>query len=264
MGEEAEIFKLEIDIVSSDDSRKRARQRDERHGGRQGSSGARGVAAGAGAAAATGGIRGAAILPGVGQVVKPEVKLNAQEVADQKKRLKKLTPSEKRAALKKSLKNIRSKAPRIDKNFFSNIASSTLRAAPLIGGALALGFFQVMNAERLSALDELTGNVGTLGNVIKAAREIKPRFEAAAKTISQTVDIGNAFGALGTLPPSGEFGELIPLLFKVNKAQSLQQFDLKEAMFRSAGSTVRKAIEKTATEGFVGGLVDTFRGGMRG
>ncbi len=256
MGEEAEIFKLEIDIVSSDDSRKRARQKDERHGGRQGSSGARtgaavggaGAAGAAGAATAAGGVRGAVIFPQIGKTIKE----------------KKLTPSKKKSALKKRLKAIRSKAPRLDKNFFANIAGSTLRAAPLIGGALALGFFQVMNAERLSALDELTGNVGTLGGVIKAAREIKPRFEAAAKTISQTVDIGNAFGALGTLPPSGEFGALVPLLFKVNKAQSLQQFDLKEAMFRSAGSTVRKAIVGTATEGLVSGLVDTLKSGMRG
>lgn len=257
MGEETEIFKLEIDIVSSDDSRRRARQRDERHGGRQGSSGARGgrgaAIGGAGAAVAAGGIRGAVIVPSIIPAAGGPVP--AKPI--------KPTPSQQKASLKKRLKAIRGKAPRLDRNFFTSVATSTMRAAPVIGGALALGFFQVMNAERLAALDEITGNIGTLGAAIAVAREVKPRFEAAAKTISQAVDIGNAFGALGSTPPAAAFGELIPLLFKVNKAQALQQFDLKEAMFRSAGSAVNKTIEGVQRVA-VDRLVDILRGGMRG
>lgn len=264
MAEEAEIFRLEVDIVSSGESRDKTRGKKEEeasHGGRQAASGERVAATSAQASASgTGGarVRIAPPAPGSSSVAKP-----GGERPGGGAKIQKPSASEEKTDLLKRLKQLKSKAPKVDKNFFTNMASGTMRAIPWVGGALAFGFWEVMNAERLAALDEITGNTTNLGATIAAAREIKPRFEATAKTIGNIVEIGNAFGAIGDSPPAAAFGDLIPLLQKVNHAQALQQFDLKESLFRSAGSTVRKTLEESNKTQLVTDMIASLSEGMR-
>ncbi len=126
--------------------------------------------------------------------------------------------------------------------FLERTTAAIAKAVPVIGGAIALGFFAAYNAERFTFVKDLIPGGDALDPVFNLSRTLRSNIKGAFQTISDASNLAKAFGAIGEAPSGMEVADLIPDLFVANRAQAHFQMDITQSLYNSRASAALKTI----------------------